>query len=529
MNAKKEDSKKKRQIAIKKSDIKVDVGNKSTKFFVTGTTSGTGRPDDLTFQRLTAYTELITEYIEYFRRFSAATMDLSLVYARIADVLTVPMNKGDMFIPLEENGLQSMMVQSKSFQQYLVEEYMKLSKNIKEDILADLSSLLEQLQAKIENYKINIGFISGQLVECDSLIQKKMTEIKKAYKELMMKTSTKDIKLDPYFMVIDIERHRHKRDGIAMQLKTEDAKQQHELGIFEEKLVEKLCNSLKRFYKYQCEVFENSKNECMEKIEKISLIKSSDEFLHFSNKFKKVLDHTNTEELNGKTENPKFPEVYFKKNSVEEMTFELKVIEKGFLVVTERQMFFKKVSHRAYLMLTSSGYLHVYLTKNKFYSSNDTKSMLEVQMTSRKNMKSTETVRRTDKSSLFSNENSGTTLSPFLPSMDFSVHNLDFNASISKESDQNSYFGSHSGLDIEKYWKSLVEPDISFFLPKSKVSLSTNLTIKSSNSRLVFCGSPEILKYWNFRMTNLSLSPSKHLSKNYSGSLLRKNYPVSTK
>ncbi|KAJ2742785.1 hypothetical protein GGI20_004224, partial [Coemansia sp. BCRC 34301] len=133
------------QIAVRKSDIRVVTSSKpaieARQSFQPAQDTGSGDDNDICHQRLATWLGIVENYQEYFQSMVAAELDLATVYARIGDILKVPVQESVLLLPTSREGVQAVTKRLKGFQQLMVEGHCAISQTTKQSAIGALKLL----------------------------------------------------------------------------------------------------------------------------------------------------------------------------------------------------------------------------------------------------------------------------------------------------------------------------------------------------------------------------------------------------
>ncbi|KAJ1802845.1 hypothetical protein LPJ56_006056, partial [Coemansia sp. RSA 2599] len=182
--------------------------------------TGSGDERDICYQRLTGWLNIVQNYQEYFKSMAAAELDLATVYARIGDILKVPLHEGALFLPPEgtSSGVQAMTCRLKKFQQTMVENHCAISQTIRENAMAELSSLHEEVNVLMKTYVDAVRPMFNELEQCRSSVKQRAQLLAAAIAD---PNSAKD----PFIISLEVEALLRKRVELEKRLGAQTAAQ----------------------------------------------------------------------------------------------------------------------------------------------------------------------------------------------------------------------------------------------------------------------------------------------------------------
>ncbi|KAJ1890196.1 hypothetical protein LPJ66_007621 [Kickxella alabastrina] len=221
---------------VRKSDIRV-VDRSSCDFdeFQAAQSVGSGDNNDVCFQRLTGWMHAVENYQEFFRSMAAAELDLATVYARIGDILKVPMREGALFLPAAAgDGVQSVTRQLKDFQQLMVENHCAISSAAKDGALAELKELHSEVRALMASYTEAVQPAFRELEQCRTSVRRRAEVLAAAIAEA-------DSAKDPFIISLEVEALLRKRAELERHLSAQRDAQLQAIGGAEPQLTERLA------------------------------------------------------------------------------------------------------------------------------------------------------------------------------------------------------------------------------------------------------------------------------------------------
>ncbi|PVU94716.1 hypothetical protein BB561_002321 [Smittium simulii] len=370
--------------SIKTTDIKYNVAPPTPPAFVKGNTFCTGTADDIYLQRLNVYSKVIFDYKDYFIRLMSAEMDLAHVYARIGDALTLPFSNSTLLLTKDNpNSIHAAVLETKSCQQNQVDFHLNFSNYLKTIILPKIKTIEEQNKNFISAYKVTAGFITGQLTSCDLVLEKNAKALNATCLDRNADILTKNAGTDPLFQVIEIAQLIIKKKSIMGNLQATAKKQLTAAHKYEINTIEALKCVLADFYQYKTNSLKILVNSFSGNFNSIYNINPDAEYNHFIKQFEDIIqnntiqitkmanmehdNHINESETliqdqiyilfkNYNWSIKQVPTLHYLKNK-------FCIIKQGAIAIQEKTRLFKKSYHRANMILTSAGYLHIYLQK----------------------------------------------------------------------------------------------------------------------------------------------------------------------
>ncbi|PVV03894.1 hypothetical protein BB560_001622 [Smittium megazygosporum] len=366
--------------SIKISDIKItNLSSLPTPPFELGFSFCSGALHDLGLQKLTAYGRIIDEYIDYFTRLKSAEMDLAHVYARLTDAFTSPLPELDLFLPSSHAGIYASITATKQYQQNVVDLHFKLSNYIKQNVLPSLKNLKTFVQTATKSYKVSIGSVSGQIAAFDLLLSKNFSQLQSVslIPDLHNMSSS-----DPLFQVLEIYKLVKKKSSVQDQQASVIKDTLVNLRSFETELLSTLRDLFLSYLKFCSELSSLQSNSFILDQKNFEAIVPSSEFSFFTEKFQRIIypqdifpcssfqnpsvsNNNSIASLNSSSSLQTGD--IFSSKLLENLCFldsTFKIIKEGGIAIQERSGLFKKSYHRANMVLTSTGYLHIYLQKS---------------------------------------------------------------------------------------------------------------------------------------------------------------------
>ncbi|KAJ2469996.1 saccharopine dehydrogenase (NADP+, L-glutamate-forming) [Coemansia sp. RSA 2322] len=232
---------------VRKSDIRVVAGGVDAEVraaFAAARQSGSGGDDDICVQRLRTWGRVVANYREFFQSMVAAELDLATVYARIGDVLRVPVEESALLLGPGRGGVQAVTRRLKALQQVMVESHCAISHSTKHEALRELDALGGEVAALAAAYAGSLQPLHGELEQCSHSIRQRTQLLRAAV--AAADAGAESIK-DPFILGLEVDALRRKRAEVEAQLRAEAAAQQTRLAAAEAGMVERLAAVVARF------------------------------------------------------------------------------------------------------------------------------------------------------------------------------------------------------------------------------------------------------------------------------------------
>ncbi|KAJ1735544.1 hypothetical protein LPJ61_000491 [Coemansia biformis] len=341
---------------VRKGDIRRVAGDAPERAalaaFVPAQGAGSGDADDLCYQRLEAWLRVVENYREYFQSMAAAELDLATVYARIGDILKVPVHEGALLLPVDGNGIQGVTARLKSLQQLMVENHCAISRAAKHNSHDELRSLQAEVQELRDAYAASMRALSCQLAQCKASIARR-TQLLQVAISAASKASERDTEVvkDPFIINLEIEALLRKQAETENRLFAAAAAQQERIRSFEPQLVARLSMAVGEYIGVVSERHKQLRLAAKRDARAIERIDGTAEWAHFGSAFADVLAAPQ-----GTTGLAKAPDyVYPGKNSEW-----VKVLRQGVVALKEHGPLFRSTWQSKYGVLTTRGYFHVF-------------------------------------------------------------------------------------------------------------------------------------------------------------------------
>ncbi|KAJ2807482.1 hypothetical protein H4R21_000454 [Coemansia helicoidea] len=320
--------------------------------FAPSRSTGSGDMDDLCYQRLEAWLRVVDNYREYFTSMAAAELDLATVYARIGDILKVPIREDVLLLPVGGGGIQDITSRLKGLQQLMVENHCAISSAAKRNALEELRDLHVEVLEMRDAYAASMHRLYRELGQCKASITMR-TQLLQAAIAAADAASQRDTEVikDPFIINLEVEALLRKHAEMENRLYAAATAQQERIQNFEPQLVGRLSAAVGR---YIDEV--NGRHKLLRLAAKrdaraISSVDGADEWRHFHETFADVLASPQ-----GTTGLAKAQDIVYPGMDSEWV----KVLRQGVVALKEHGPLFRSTWQSKYGVLTTRGYFHVF-------------------------------------------------------------------------------------------------------------------------------------------------------------------------
>ncbi|KAJ1667358.1 hypothetical protein IW140_000927 [Coemansia sp. RSA 1813] len=341
---------------VRKSDIRVlsidQAEYAAQNAFVPAQSTGSGDANDLCYQRLKTWMHVVGDYLEYFRSMAAAELDLATVYARIGDILKVPLPESAMVLPANSDGIQSVTWKLKAFQQLMVESHCAISQTTKSDTLAELACLSEEVKKVLDSYVASIHPVHEALEQCKLNIIKRseLLEIAIAAAKDPLQRCKETVK-DPFIINLEVEALLRKRAELENRLYASSVAQQIQIKEFECRFTERLSVAVSSFMDLVSARHKRLRQCAKNNVRSLGTFDAAVEWSHFSTEFESVLEKPQSTHGNANAGDYAYPS----KDSDW-----VRVLRQGVVALKEQGPLFRSTWQSKYGVLTTRGYFHVF-------------------------------------------------------------------------------------------------------------------------------------------------------------------------
>ncbi|KAI9500989.1 hypothetical protein BX070DRAFT_50094 [Coemansia spiralis] len=341
---------------VRKSDIRVVPNDHglpvAQSAFVPAQSTGSGDTDDLCYQRLETWLHVVDDYLEFFKSMVAAELDLATVYARIGDILKVPLPENAMVLPVDGDGIQGVTWKLKSFQQLMVENHCSISQETKKNTLTELTCLRQEVKKMADCYVASIHPVHETLVQCKQNIRKRSELLDVAIAAASdVSQCRKEAVKDPFIINLEIEALMRKRAEIENRLYATSVTQQVQIKQFESQFIDRLSAAVGDYMNLVSTRHKRLRLTAKQDVHAISTLDAAAEWSHFSTAFENVLGAPQS--TNGKSKPDDYP--YPGKDSDW-----IRVLRQGVIALKEHGPLFRSTWQSKYGVLTTRGYFHVF-------------------------------------------------------------------------------------------------------------------------------------------------------------------------
>ncbi|KAI8326045.1 hypothetical protein GQ54DRAFT_294983 [Martensiomyces pterosporus] len=349
--------KRRSQLPVRKDDIRIMPNRKAgpaiKTAFLPARSCGSGDASDLCYQRLQAWLHMVDNYQEFFKSMAAAELDLATVYARIGDILQVPLHEGALLLPPSSEGIQAVARRLKGYQQRMVEGHCAISQEVRADALGSLAEVREEIREMMNSYTVAVRSVYCELAECKTNIKKRSRLLDIAIEAADSAASLrKEVVKDPFIINLEIEALLRKRSEMETRLRSLVKAQQAHIRDFEPQLIERIASVVNRYMGLVTETQKQLRHLSKKDIRAIERIDGGAEWVHFSKKYPDALDTAQTS--NGQP--PPADECEYAGKSSEW----IRVLRQGVVALKEHGPLFRSTWQSKYGVLTSRGYFHVF-------------------------------------------------------------------------------------------------------------------------------------------------------------------------
>ncbi|KAJ1955145.1 hypothetical protein EC988_002043 [Linderina pennispora] len=329
--------------AVRKTDIRVvpntSAGAAVKPTFTAASSVGSGDTHDLCYQRLTAWLHMVENYHEYFTSMCAAELDLATVYARVGDILQVPLHEHSLMKP---TGIADMSKRLKTLQQGMVETHCGISRHMKGAIkgLEDMRGLVKQ---RMNKYAGAVGGVHRELDECRVSIKQRLALLQ-ATLDAVEVDMRQEVAKDPFIVRLEIEALVRKRRELEQKLNELVMAEQARIRDFEPQLIERLKVIVGGYMELLGSSGRQLRQTAKAGAKANILLDECAEWAYFAETFQAVLA---TEQRGGN-----------------EYTYGdsewVKVQREGVVALKEQGPMFRSTWQSKYCVLTARGYFHVF-------------------------------------------------------------------------------------------------------------------------------------------------------------------------
>ncbi|KAJ2256436.1 hypothetical protein GGI13_001189 [Coemansia sp. RSA 455] len=344
------------QTTVRKSDIRVVTSSKpaveARRSFRAAQDTGSGDENDICHQRLATWLGVVENYQEYFQSMVAAELDLATVYARIGDILRVPVQESVLLLPTSGDGVQAVTKRLKGFQQLMVEGHCAISQATKQDALATLKLLHAGVKELKESYSSTIQPMYNELEQCKLSIDRRSWLLMVAIKAADDSASAgKEVVKDPFIINLEVEALLRKRAEIENELYRVAKAQQARIREFEPQFVSRLAETVGSFMSVVSEQHKQLRLCAKRDVRAIGKVDGESEWKHFIRSFGDVLAAPQASD--GQAQGDDY--AYEGKGSEW-----VQVLRQGVVALREQSQLFRSTWQSKYGVVTTRGYFHVF-------------------------------------------------------------------------------------------------------------------------------------------------------------------------
>ncbi|KAJ2350171.1 hypothetical protein GGH91_000339 [Coemansia sp. RSA 2671] len=341
---------------VRKSDIRVVASSRpaveARQSFRAAQDTGSGDENDICHQRLATWLSVVENYQEFFQSMVAAELDLATVYARIGDILRVPVQESVLLLPTSCNGVQAVTKRLKGFQQLMVEGHCAISQTTKHGALNTLKQLRARVQELKDSYSAAIQPIYMELEQCKLSIDQRSRLLVAAIKAADDSSSAgKEVAKDPFIINLEVEALLRKRAELENELFGLAMAQQAHVQEFEPEFVSRLTETVSDFMSVVSEQHKQMRLCAKRDVRAIGKVDGASEWKHFSITFGDVL--ATPQASNGQAQADDY--TYDGKGSEW-----VQVLRQGVVALREQSQLFRSTWQSKYGVVTTRGYFHVF-------------------------------------------------------------------------------------------------------------------------------------------------------------------------
>ncbi|KAJ1670154.1 hypothetical protein GGF38_001721 [Coemansia sp. RSA 25] len=271
------------QVTVRKSDIRVVTSSKpaaeARRSFRAAQDTGSGDENDIVYQRLATWLGVVQNYQEYFQSMVAAELDLATVYARIGDILRVPVQASALLLPASGEGAQAVARRLKGFQQLMVEGHCAISQAAKQGALGTLDLLHSEAKALLDAYAAALSPVYGELAQCKASIERRARLLEAA---IAAAGADKEVAKDPFLLNLEVEALLRKRAALENELFRAAREQQARVEAFEPRLVAGLASAVGGFVGAVSAQHRQLRLRAKRDVRAIARVDGAGEWRHFS-------------------------------------------------------------------------------------------------------------------------------------------------------------------------------------------------------------------------------------------------------
>ncbi|KAJ1966358.1 hypothetical protein GGI12_000138 [Dipsacomyces acuminosporus] len=351
--------KRRSQVPVRKDDIRV-LPNRNNEPAIKRTFSpaqsvGSGDESDLCYQRLQAWLHMVENYQEFFKSMVAAELDLATVYARVGDILQVPLYEHILLMPADGSngeGVQSVTRRLKAYQQRMVEGHSAIGNELKASILGGLADIRDEIQGMANSYAASLRSVYAELQACKKNVKKRAQLLQVAIDAADgISSFTKEVVKDPFIISLEVEALLRKRAEIESKLQGLVSTQLSRIKECEPKLVERITSTVGRYMSLLNDSHRQLRHSTKKDARAIERVDGGAEWAHFSTMF-----HGKLGESQSSTVQPTADEMSYPGKNSEWV----RVLRQGVVALKEHGPLFRSTWQSKYGVLTSRGYFHVF-------------------------------------------------------------------------------------------------------------------------------------------------------------------------
>ncbi|KAJ2717256.1 hypothetical protein H4R19_000008 [Coemansia spiralis] len=320
--------------------------------FVPARSTGSGDADDLCYQRLEAWLRVVDNYREYFTSMAAAELDLATVYARIGDILKVPLREDALLLPVGSGGIQSVTSRLKALQQLMVENHCAISSAAKHNALEELRDLHAEVLELRDAYAASMRALHCRLRQSTASIatRTQLLQAAIAVADAASQRNTEVVK-DPFIINLEVEALLRKHAETQNRLHAEASAQQERIRSFEPQLVGRLSAAVGRYIDMVSGRHKQLRLAAKRDARAISSVDGAAEWQHFHETFAGALASPLGTTGLAKAQDIEYPG----------MDSEwVKVLRQDVVALKEHGPLFRSTWQSKYGVLTTRGYFHVF-------------------------------------------------------------------------------------------------------------------------------------------------------------------------
>ncbi|KAJ2784486.1 hypothetical protein H4R18_001108 [Coemansia javaensis] len=341
---------------VSKGDIRRvpadEPGHAARRAFAPAQSTGSGDDDDVCYQRLGAWVHAVENYQEFFRSMAAAELDLATVYARIGDILKVPLREDALLLPADGDGAQGVARRLKGFQQLMVENHCAISRAAKHGALDALGALHAEAVELRDSYAAAMRPLHAQLAQCKDSVARRTLLLQAAIGAACEASErAREVAKDPFIINLEVEALLRRHAEAENRLFAESTAQQARIRAFEPRLVARLAEAVSQYMGVVSDRHKRLRLAAKRDVRALARVDGAAEWAHFGWAFADALA-----EPQGTTGLAKAQDFEYPGKDSEWV----RVLRQGVVALKEHGPMFRSTWQSKYGVLTTRGYFHVF-------------------------------------------------------------------------------------------------------------------------------------------------------------------------